>query len=162
MAFENIEPFRDDILAWRKPGPTQKTLNEVCDLLFEKHKLRTTPGTLSRYLKEMRIIAPDSGLRDATLPERERLEAIALLTEVLVEIRGRSDEQRVAIEHLAGQVGIATRSIEDLEKVVAGKPLGEPAATPALIRQIWLRSLAISSLVTGVIAAAGLYLMRAQ
>lgn len=153
MAFENIEPFRDDILAWRKPGPTQKTLNEVCDLLFEKHKFRTTPGTLSRYLKEMRQLAPGTGVRDETPPERERLEAIALLTEVLVEIRGRSDEQRLAIEHLAGQVGIHTRTIEDLEKAVTtANGVSGAGVDPQLLRGIWARAFLVSSAAVATIA----------
>ena len=146
MAFENLDPFRSEILALRAPGPHQKTLLEITDYLLEKHKLRTTPGTLSRYLKDLRQPAGFM-LRDPTEPERERLEAIALLTEVLVEIRGRSEEQRLAIEQLAGQVGIATRAIEELEKKVGSGATGSSAPAPSLIRTIWLRAFAISATV---------------
>lgn len=156
MAYENLEPYRDDILALRRPGPAQKTLNEVCDFLFEKHKLRTTPGTLSRYLKDLRQ-APGVALREPTDSERERLEAISLLTEVLVEIRGRSDEQRLAIEHLAGQVTINTRAVEELEKAALAKSAtGTGQVPPALIRKIWLRAFVVSLLLAA-IASGGLY-----
>lgn len=33
MAFENLQPFRDEILALRHPGPNQKTLTEVAEYL---------------------------------------------------------------------------------------------------------------------------------
>lgn len=157
MAFENLDPFRSEILALRAPGPHQKTLLEITDYLLEKHKLRTTPGTLSRYLKDLRQPAGFM-LRDPTEPERERLEAIALLTEVLVEIRGRSEEQRLAIEQLAGQVGIATRSIEDLEKRVANGSTSSTAITPALIRTIWLRAFAVSATLCALLAVLFVYL----
>lgn len=146
MAFENLEPFRSEILALRAPGPHQKTLLEIADYLLEKHKLRTTPGTLSRYLKELRQ-PPGIVLRDASEAERERLDAIALLTEVLVEVRGRSEEQRAALEHLAGKVAIATRSIEELEKKVGGTSTPSSSIPPPLIRTIWLRAFAISATV---------------
>ncbi len=159
MAFENLEPFRAEILALRTPGPSQKTLLEICDHLLDKHKFRTTPGTLSRYLKDLR--QPQGvALRDPTEPERERLEAIALLTEVLVEVRGRSDEQRLAIEHLAGQVSIATRAIEELEKTVATTATISDANSPALLRRIWFRAFAISGGIAAVVATVVIVLMR--
>lgn len=159
MAFENLEPFRDEILALRRAGPSQKTLSEICDHLFANHKLRTTSGTLSRYLTYLRQPV-GVALREPTEPERERLEAIALLTEVLVEIRGRSDEQRLAIEHLAGQVGIATRSVEELERKVANPATGGAIPSPVLIRQIWIRALAVSIIGVGLIAILAIYAMR--
>lgn len=159
MAFENLEPFRTEILALRAPGPSQKTLLEICDYLLEKHKFRTTPGTLSRYLKDLRQPL-GVALRDPTEPERERLEAIALLTEVLVEVRGRSDEQRLAIEHLAGQVGIATRAIEELEKTVAKPSSNAGEHSPALLRKIWFRAFAISGTLAAIIAASVIYWLK--
>lgn len=156
MAFENLEPFRDEILALRRPGPAQKTLSEICDHLFDKHGLRTTPGTISRYLKELRQPL-GFALRDPTDPERERLEAITLLTEVLVEIRGRSEEQRVAIEHLAGQMSVNTRSIEELEKVVRQHDRVGEAAPPQLLRRIWVRAFLISTLLIGSLTAAAMW-----
>jgi len=160
MAYENLEPFREDILALRRPGPHQKTLIEVCDYLLEKHNLRTTPGTLSRYLKDLRQPL-GVALREPSDPERERLEAISLLTEVLVEIRGRSDEQRAAIERLAGQIAINTGSIEEMEKTVAGltRAGSEPDLRP-LVRRIWLRALLGCSLVFAIAAALALWLLR--
>jgi len=160
MAYENLEPFREDILALRRPGPSQKTLNEICDYLLEKHKLRTTPGTLSRYLKELRQPA-GIALREPSDPERERLEAISLLTEVLVEIRGRSDEQRAAIEQMAGQIAINTGTIEELERRLA-QPRSGPVETDLrpVIRKIWLRAFLTCLAVVGTAAGVGLWLLR--
>ncbi len=161
MAFENLEPFRDEILALRRPGPHQKKLSEIADHLFDKHQLRTTPGTLSRYLKYLR--QPDGvALRELDDDERERLDAVALLTEVLVEVRGRSDEQRLAIEHLAGQVGIATRAIEELERKVAGSATGAGVPSTDLIRKIWLRAFGLSVVAVGLIAALIVWLLRSH
>jgi hypothetical protein len=159
MAFENLDPFRSEILALRAPGPHQKTLLEITDYLLEKHKLRTTPGTLSRYLKELRQPL-GVALRDPTEPERERLEAIALLTEVLVEVRGRSDEQRTALEQLAGQVAIATRSVEELEKKMGSGDRTTPAPAASVIRSIWLRAFVISATVCAVLSAALLFALK--
>ncbi|MBA4131672.1 MAG: hypothetical protein C0519_09630 [Hyphomicrobium sp.] len=159
MAFENLDPFRSEILALRAPGPHQKTLLEITDYLLEKHKLRTTPGTLSRYLKELRQPL-GVALRDPTEPERERLEAIALLTEVLVEVRGRSDEQRAALEYLAGQVAIATRSVEELEKKVASGERATTAPAASLIRSIWLRAFVISATLCALISALILFAIK--
>jgi hypothetical protein len=159
MAFENLEPYRDDILALRRPGPGQKTLTELADHLFEKHKLRTTPATLSRYLKELRQL---SGVTtpDPSRDEQEAIDAIAVLTEVLSEVRGRSDEQRAAIEHLAGQVAIQTNAIEELERQVAGSAAGQGGIDRATLRSIWLRAIVISMVVVGVIATSLSYILR--
>lgn len=92
---------------------------------------------------------------------RERLEAISLLTEVLVEIRGRSDEQRLAIEHLAGQVTINTRAVEELEKAALAKPAAAGGQVPAeLIRQIWLRAFLVSLVLTAIVAAGVVWMLR--
>jgi hypothetical protein len=152
MAFENLEPYRDEILALRRPGPGQKTLLEIADHLSERHKLRTTPATLSRYINSLR---PAAGLPslEASRQEREAIDTVAVLTEVLAEFRGRSDEQRVAIEHLAGQVAIQTRAIEELESQVAKSATGASDISSAALRSIWWRALIISSLVVGGITA---------
>ncbi len=156
MAFENLEPFRDEVLALRRPGPAQKTLSEICDHLFDKHGLRTTPGTISRYLKELRQPV-GVALREPTDPERERLEAIALLTEVLVEMRGRSDEQRVAIEHLAGQMAVNTRSIEELEKAIRQQDRAGEGASPIPLRKIWVRAFLVSTILVGSLMAVAIW-----
>ena len=156
MAFENLEPFRDEILALRRPGPGQKKLHELAEHLFTKHQLRTTPATLSRYLKELRQL---SGLPspEPSDDERDAIDAVAVLTEVLTEVRGRSDEQRVVIEHLAGQVAIQTKAIEELERQVAKSTTGQGGIDRSILRSIWVRALLISMVVVGVIATAIVY-----
>lgn len=155
MAFENLLPYRDEIIALRRPGPGQKTLVDVSDWLFEKHKVRTTPASLSRFLKELKqppgIAAPELNPSD-----KIALDSVAVLTEVLVEIRGRGDEQRVVIEHLAGQLAIQTKAIEELEKQVAKSATDTQTSQPdaALVRQIWFRAFAVSLVVVGLAATA--------
>lgn len=157
-AFENLEPYRDEILALRRRGPGEKTLSGIADHLFEKYKVRTTPATLSRYLKELRQL---SGLPtpDPSREEEEAIDAVAVLTEVLTEVRGRSDEQRVVIEHLAGQVAIQTKAIEELERQVAKSTTGQGGIDRSMLRSIWVRALLISMVVVGVIATAIVYSM---
>lgn len=156
MAFELLEPFRDEILALRRPGPGQKTLSELADHLYERHKIRTTPATLSRYLKELRQAAGMT-VPEPSRQDREAIDAIAVLTEVLTEVRGRSDEQRVVIEHLAGQVAIQTKAIEELEKQVVKSAAGQGGVSTSMLRGIWLRALLISCLVVGLVGAALAY-----
>lgn len=156
-AFENLEPYRDEILALKRPGPGQKTLLEIADHLWERHKLRTTPATLSRYLKELRQAAGQAS-PEPSRQEREVIDAVAVLTEVLAEVRGRSDEQRVAIEHLAGQVAIQTKAIEELEKQVTTSAAGQGGVTGVALRRIWLRALIISIGLVGIIATAIAYM----
>lgn len=159
MAFENLEPYRDEILALRRPGPGQKTLTDLADHLFEKHKIRTTPATLSRYLKELRQL---SGLPtpDPSGEEQDAIDAVAVLTEVLTEVRGRSDEQRVVIEHLAGQVAIQTKAIEELEKQVAKSATGQGGIDPSTLRSIWIRAFFFSAALVGLIATALVFMFR--
>ncbi len=78
MAFENLEPFKDEIIALRQPGPHRKTLQEVCESLFERNQLRTTPGTLSRYLKELQTTGSPVAAPEATPEQEQRLEMIGL------------------------------------------------------------------------------------
>ncbi|MCC2099330.1 MAG: hypothetical protein KDJ29_20740 [Hyphomicrobiales bacterium] len=158
MAFENLQPFRDEILALRHPGPNQKTLTEVAEYLFDKHGLRTTPATLSRYLKELRQPV-GIALRDATEQERAAFDTVAILTELMAEIRGRSDEQRVAIEHLAGQIAVQSRSIEELESKITQNPASAAPINPALLRRIWLRAFIISFVIAALIATGSAYLL---
>lgn len=159
MAFENLQPYRDDILALRRPGPGQKTLIEIADYLFEKHKIRTTPATLSRFLKDLRQ-PPGIALREPTEQERIALDTVAILTELMAEIRGRSDEQRVAIEHLAGQVAVHTKSVEDLEKKLVAQTATSPTdVPPGLVRQIWMRALLVTMTLVGLIATGAYYVM---
>lgn len=158
MAFENLEPFRDEILALRRPGPGQKTLVEICDHLLEKHKLRTTAGTLSRYLKELRQPI-GVALRDPDEAERAEIDALALLTEVLAEVRGRSEEQRSAIEQLAGRVAVQSSTIEELEKAVQKSQGRTGAIDPRTLRKIWARAFTWSLLLSGAAAAAIMWLL---
>lgn len=155
MAFENLEPFKDEIIALRQPGPHRKTLQDVCEILFERHQLRTTPGTLSRYLKDLQTSGSPVASPEATPEQEQRLEMIGLVTEVLAEVRGRSEEQRLAIEHLAGQVRINTAALEELEREVnAALNLADDgqAVPPHLLRRIWARALLICGLLCAAIA----------
>lgn len=105
MAFENLEPHREAILSWRQEG---LTLAQVIDRLATDYQVTTSPGTLSRFLR-----SGGGAVRAVGKDERNVIDALALLTEILAEIRGRGDEQRMAIEHLAGQIRILTEVVEE-------------------------------------------------
>ena len=75
-----------------------------------------------------------------------QIEAGALLAEVLIEIQERGTEQRLAIEHLAGQVRIQSETIEELQQSLQKKhntvdqtSTGETFSMD-MLRQIWLRA----------------------
>lgn len=164
MAFENLEPFKDEIIALRQPGPHRKTLQEVCEILFERHQLRTTPGTLSRYLKEMQNPGSQLAPPEATPDQEQHIELIALITELLAEVRGRSDEQRLAIEHLAGQVRVNTATLEEFERALhAGSSASANSrpVPPQLLRRIWSRALLFCGVLTAAIGGAILWWLRA-
>lgn len=107
MAFENLQPHRHRILEWRKKG---LTLGQVAHRLKTEHGVPTSAGTLSRFLRQA---GPDGALQTPTPEQRQTIDTLTLLTEILAEIRGRGDEQRMAIEHLAGQVRILTEVVEE-------------------------------------------------
>ncbi len=150
MAYETLEPVRDVILAKRQKGPDQLTLVQLTELLKSQYGIVTTPGTLSRYLKD--TASPDLGLRPTTPAEEKQVETAILQIELLAELRGRLEEQRAAIEYLGGQIRILTESIEDIQNTPVKAAL--PAApAPAIIRQIWIRAFLFSVLLVGALAA---------
>ncbi|MEL6621527.1 MAG: hypothetical protein AAFQ11_01460 [Pseudomonadota bacterium] len=106
MAFEALLPHKSTILEWRDE---RLTLARIADRLASEHGVRTTPGTLSRFLRET---SPKHGLREGNAEERSVIDALTLLTEVLAEIRGRGEEQRKAVEYLAGQVRVLTEVVD--------------------------------------------------
>ena len=150
MAYEALEPVRNVILAKREKGPNQLTLAQLTELLKTQYKIVTTPGTLSRYLKD--TAAPELGLRPATAAEEKQVETAILQIELLAEVRGRLEEQRAAIEYLGGQLRVLTETIEDTQ-ISASKVAGPVAPSPAIIRQIWIRAFLLSVLFVGIVAA---------
>ena len=72
-----------------------------------------------------------------------------------------SDEQRAAIEQMAGQIAINTGTIEELERRLA-QPRSGPVETDLrpVIRKIWLRAFLTCLAVVGTAAGVGLWLLR--
>jgi uncharacterized coiled-coil protein SlyX len=149
MAYENLAPVRDVILAKRQRGPEQLTLTQLTELLKTQYGVVTTPGTLSRYLKD--TASPDLALRPATPAEEKQVETAILQIELLAELRGRLEEQRAAIEYLGGQLRVLTESLEDIAQKPM-KPVEVSTPSPEIIRQIWLRAFVISLLFVGAMA----------
>lgn len=161
MAFENLKPYQDEIVRLRQPGADQKTLHQVVEYLFETHRLRTTPGTLSRFMKELERDAPGVAIREATQAEEQAVEVIAVLTEVLAEVRGRSEEQRVAIEHLAGQVAVNTRVIEELEKQLSLSSISaNDTISATVLRGIWMRALIFCAALVSLISLGVIFVFK--
>jgi hypothetical protein len=150
MAYEALEPVREVILAKRAKGPDQLTLAQLTELLKAQYGVVTTPGTLSRYLKD--TAAPELGLRPTTVAEEKQVETAILQIELLAEMRGRLEEQKAAIEYLGGQLRVLTETIENTQTSVR-QATGPVAPSPATIRQIWLRAFLFSLLFVGVLAA---------
>lgn len=152
MAFSNLVPFAQELKTLRREG---KTLSQIVDHLAAAYKVETTPGTLSRFFKAN---APQLAPREMTQAEEQRFEAVALLTEVLVELRARSEEERLAIEHLAGQVAVNTASLGELEQRITSAAPTAPqrqaageTLTADTLRRIWTRAALLIAPVAGMV-----------
>lgn len=141
MAYDRLEPVRALILRLQTEG---RTLTEIADELSRSKGIETTPATVSRYLKS---IGKPQSARELTAVEEVQLDTAAVLVELLAEVRGRGDEQRAAIETLAGKVAIVGANVAELEQRIAGfatvREYGTPERRPWLkVKVIWLASVA--------------------
>ena len=144
MAFENLQPHKEAILAWREEG---LTLAQIADRLRADHAVRTTAGTLSRYLKEA---SPRHSLRQPDPAERQIIDTVSLLTEVLAEIRGRGDEHRMSTEYLAGQIRVLTEVIEEQQRILAERSRPNPGAQAS--RWGFSHGLVLGVVITAIVA----------
>ena len=122
-AFDNLQPVKPQILAWREEN---LTLAQITDRLAREHSISTSPGSLSRFLRE---VSPKTAPRAANGMARDTIDTLTVMTELLAEIRGRGDEQRMAAEYLAGQVRILTEVIEESGR--GGAAPAPQAASPS-------------------------------
>jgi hypothetical protein len=154
MAFDRLEPNRDLILRLQAEG---KTLTDIADELSRLKAIETTPATLSRFLKS---IGKPQKLRALSPTEERELDVAAVLAELVAEIRGRSDEQRAAIEQLAGKVAGVSADIVELEKRSAASTTTRESVPPEVLRRVWLRAFGVAFVVVGVLAVAAWALLR--
>jgi len=154
MAFDRLEPNRELILRLQAEG---KTLTDIAEELSRLKAIETTPATLSRFLKS---IGKPQKLRALSPAEERELDVAAVLAELLAEMRGRSDEQRAAIEHLAGKVAAVSGDIVELEKRSAANTTIQESVPPQVLRRVWLRAFAVAFVVVGALAAAAWVLLR--
>jgi hypothetical protein len=145
MAFENLRPHRPFIEQLKKDG---KSLAEVVDALAEK-RCATTPGTLSRFLKE---IGSPYRPRDLTSDEKPIVDQTVLLTEIFAEVQGAKDEQRAVLEQFAGKLAVLTATVEDFEK-----QLVKASPQAPVLRRIWLRAFAVTAAANAMILLAVWY-----
>lgn len=154
MAFDRLEPNRDLILRLQAQG---QTLTGIAEELSRLKAIETTPATLSRFLKS---IGKPQKLRALSPAEEQELDVAALLAELLAEMRGRSDEQRAAIEQLAGKVAAVSADIVELEQRSAAHTTIRESVTPQMLRRLWLRAFAVAFAVVGTIAVAAWVVLR--
>ncbi len=154
MAFDRLEPNRDLILRLQAEG---KTLTDIADELSRLKAIETTPATLSRYLKS---IGKPQKLRALSPAEERELDVAAVLAELVAEMRGRSDEQRAAIEQLAGKVAGVSADIVELEKRSAVDAAMRERVSPEVLRRVWLRAFLVAFAVVGALAATAWVLLR--
>jgi hypothetical protein len=138
MAFEQLEPYRPEILQLRAPGPRRLTFSQLAEHLRVKYRLSTTPGTLCRYVKHL---SPELASREPSSTEEEAIDTAMLFAELLAEVRGRGEEQRRVLEQHAGEIRVLSETIAELQQA-----LNRPAAPiqSDLIRRIWLRAFLFS------------------
>lgn len=154
MAFDRLEPNRDLILRLQAEG---KTLTDIAEELSRLKAIETTPATLSRYLKS---IGKPQKLRALTPGEERELDVAAVLAELVAEMRGRSDEQRTAIEQLAGKVAAVGADVVELEKRTAASTTVQKGVPPEVLRRVWLRAFVVAFVVVGALAAGAWVLLR--
>ena len=154
MAFDRLEPNRDLILRLQAEG---KTLTDIADELSRLKAIETTPATLSRYLKS---IGKSQKLRALTPGEERELDVAAVLAELVAEMRGRSDEQRTAIEQLAGKVAAVGADVVELEKRTAVSTAVQKSVPPDVLRRVWLRAFVVAFAVVGALAVGVWVLLR--
>jgi hypothetical protein len=154
MAFENLEPFRAEILQQRAPGPTQRSYAQIADHLRQRFGVRTTAGTLCRYVKE---VAPDRAGRAPDKGETAGIDTLMLFAELLSEMRGHAEEQRRAIEAQAGEIRILAEAIAELRNAPAER---HSAPAPEHLRAIWLRAFGFSTLLVLSVTAVVLIALR--
>lgn len=143
MAHDRLEPNRDLILRLQAEG---RTLAEIAETLADRKGIATTPATLSRFLK---ALGKPQRLKELTPAEGRELDITAVLAELIAEMRGRSDEQRAALEGLAGQIAAMAADIRELEARVA-----EIAAKPGTLPPIAIQHLGLRAIAPVVIAVA--------
>jgi len=158
MAFDRLEPNRELILRLQAEG---RTLTDIAEELSRLKAIETTPATLSRFLKS---IGRPQKLRALSPAEERELDVAAVLAELVAEMRGRSDEQRAAIEQLAGKVAGVSADIVELEKRSAVSTTMREGVPPDVLRRVWLRAFvvafAVASAVIGALAAAVWVVLR--
>ncbi len=92
--------------------------------------------------------------------EERELDVAAVLAELVAEMRGRSDEQRTAIEQLAGKVAAVGADVVELEKRTAASTTIQKAVPPDVLRRVWLRAFVVAFVVVGALAAGAWVLLR--
>lgn len=152
MAFEQLEPYRAEILQLRAAGPGRLSFSQLTEHLRAKYRLSTTPGTLCRYVKHL---SPELATRDASAQEEAAIDTAMLFAELLAEVRGRGEEQRRVLENQAGQIRVLAEVIAELQQALRSR---EPSVSAGLIRSIWFRAFLVSSVVTGAVATTAVWL----
>lgn len=130
MAFENLRPHEAFILGLIEEG---RTLSQVVDTLEGRHGVRTTPGTISRYVTSLKPVRRKPPAKEAqpTLfmqPEPAVVSEAAvtdpgpdiraILTEILASVEGSRDEGREVMELVAGKLAGLSGDIVELEKAL--------------------------------------------
>lgn len=104
MAYENLQPHSAAVIAWRRDG---LSLKECVNRLRAEKGVETSIGTLSRFLKET---SPAHGLSSATPQEGLSIDVASIVAELFAEVRTLKEENRKALEHLSGQIRVATET----------------------------------------------------
>ena len=141
MAFEQLEPYRAEILQLRAAGPGRLAFSQLAEHLRAKYRLSTTPGTLCRYVKHL---SPDLATRESSAKDEEVVDTAMLFAELLAEVRGRGEEQRRVLEQHAGEIRVLSEAFSELQGALK-RPV---TVEPALIRRIWVRAFLFSLAVT--------------
>ena len=138
MAFEQLEPYRPEILQLRAPGPRRLTFSQLAEHLRVKYRLSTTPGTLCRYVKHL---SPDLAPREPTPTEEETIDTAMLFAELLAEVRGRGEEQRRVLEQHAGEIRVLSETIAELQQALSrpAYPHSVRADSPHLAARLFVQ-----------------------
>lgn len=121
MAFENLEPHRDAVLAARAQGAT---IADIIAMLASRYEVKTSQGTVSKFLRQH---APHNapymqGNNEALSPDAE-----SALSDIKQQLAEQAQQAEKTIEQLSDKVDQLSSEVENLRRADIKGDIDPPA-----------------------------------